>query len=40
MEQEEIGTIMRVYVIPRNMIVDNERDNYEFVCDYLWRGSS
>ena len=34
MDQNEIGTIMRACVILHNMIVEDERDNYELAFDY------
>jgi len=34
MDQNKIGTIMRACVIFHNMIVEDERDNYEFTFDY------
>ena len=34
MDQNEIGTIMRACVILHDMIVEDERDNYELAFDY------
>ena len=34
MKEEEIGVIMRACVILHNMIVEDERDNYELAFDY------
>jgi len=34
MDEEEIGVIMRACVILHNMIVEDERDNYELAFDY------
>ena len=34
MDQIEIGIIMRACVILHNMIVEEERDNYELAFDY------
>ena len=34
LKEEEIGVIMRACVILHNMIVEDERDNYELAYDY------
>jgi len=34
MKKEEIGVVMRACVILHNMIVEDERDNYELAFDY------
>ena len=34
MDQREIGIVMRAYAILHNMIVEDERDNYELTFDY------
>ena len=34
MEEEDIGVVMKACVILHNMIVEDERDNYELAFDY------